>query len=68
MRISESPGALKGYRRTAWEFQQTFHTPLKDLPRFVGTIMSALPKLAGAIVVVEQVVFEPRVVVHLDSR
>jgi hypothetical protein len=60
MRAFESPGTLKRYRQTTWEFQQTFRTPLKDLAHFVDVIMSALPGTEGAIVVFDQVVFEPR--------
>jgi hypothetical protein len=59
MRLFESPGTLKGLRRTAWEFQRTFQTPLQDLARFVDVIMSALPAVDGARAVFEQVVFEP---------
>lgn len=60
MRLFESPGTLTRYRRSVWEFQQTFHTPLENLPRFVDVIMSALPRTRGAIAVFDQVVFEPR--------
>ena len=60
MRIVEAPGTLRKYRRTAWKFQQTFHTPLDDLPRFVDVILSALPGLRASQAVLEQVVFEPR--------
>ena len=59
MRIFESSGALERYGRMAWEFQRTFQTPLTDLARFVDVIMSALPGTASALVVFEQVVFEP---------
>ena len=41
MRLFESPGTIKRFRRTAWEFQQTFQTPLQDLARFLDVIMSA---------------------------
>jgi hypothetical protein len=60
MRIFESPGILNQYRRTTWEFQQTFQTPLKDLARFVDVIMSELPEIQRAQAVFDQVVFEPR--------
>jgi len=60
MRILESPRTLQRYRRTAWEFQQTFQTPRKDLARFVDVIMSALPAIEMAQAVFDQVVFEPR--------
>lgn len=59
MRIVESPAALKRQRRTKWGFQQTFQTPLKELPRFVDVIMSRLPGVEAALVGFDQVVFEP---------
>src|SRR4051812_18459635 len=60
MRICQSPGTLKRFRRTAWDCQQTFQTALKDLPRFVDVILGALPRTEGALAVFDQVVFEPR--------
>lgn len=60
MRVLELPGTLKRYRKTAWEFQQTFETPVKDLSYFVDVIMSAFPVIDGAQAVFEQVVIEPR--------
>ena len=60
MRLFEQPGTLQQFRRTTWEFQQTFHTPLKDLPHFVDVIVSALPATDAAQAVFQQVVFEPR--------
>jgi hypothetical protein len=44
----------------AWEFQQTFLTPRKDLRRFVDVIISTLTGIERANVVFDQVVFEPR--------
>jgi hypothetical protein len=60
MRLYESSGTLQRYQRTAWEFQQTFQTPLKDLTRFVDVIMGELPRTDGAIAVFKQVVFAPQ--------
>jgi hypothetical protein len=60
MRIVESPGTLHRYRQRDWPFQQTLQTPMKDLPRFVDVIFSALPGVQSATAVFEQVVFEPR--------
>ena len=60
MRIFEARGTLRRYRRTAWEFQQTFQTPLEDLPRFVDVIISELPGIRAALAVFDQVAFEPR--------
>ena len=59
MRIFESPGTLKRYRGTVWEVQQTFQTPLEALARFVDVIMSASRAINGAMVIFDQVVFEP---------
>jgi len=64
MKLSQSEGFLKRFRRTPWRFQQTFHTPLKDLRPFVGTIASALDPLRGGCVTIDDAVFEPR---HLIS-
>jgi len=41
MKLSENPDALTKFRRTAWKFQQTFQTPLKNLQPFVSTIVKA---------------------------
>src|SRR4051794_10895686 len=60
MRIAESQGTLKRYRRSTPAFQQTFQTPLKDLDHFVDVIMSCLPRVEAALAVFERVVFEPR--------
>jgi hypothetical protein len=60
MRVFDSPGTIKRFRKTAWEFQQTFRTPLQALPSFVDAIMTALPRFESGIVVFDQVIFEPR--------
>lgn len=60
MHLKVSPGILKRCRRTAWAHQQTFLTPLDDLPRFVDVILTAIPKLEGALVVFDRFAFEPR--------
>jgi hypothetical protein len=60
MRLFKSRHALKRCRRTAWEFQRTFQTPLMDLPRFVGVIMSAFPEVKGAHAAIDRVIFEPK--------
>jgi hypothetical protein len=36
-------GAMKKFGRTPRGFQQTVHTPLKDLERFVSVILAANP-------------------------
>jgi hypothetical protein len=60
MRKDQSKGALKQAKRAARGYQQTFSTPLQDLDRFVGTILSALPGVETGRAVIEQIVFEPR--------
>lgn len=61
MTLSPTPGALKRFRQAVWRFQQTFHTPLKDLDRFVSTIFSAHGPPDKGCVTIDQVVFEPRI-------
>jgi len=60
MTLSGAQGALSRFRRTPWRFQQTFYTPLKNLPPFVATVASAHQPLQAASVTIEQVVFEPK--------
>jgi hypothetical protein len=64
MTLTETPGALKKFRKTSWKFQQTFQTPLKNLHTFVTTIVSAGQPLSGGSLTVEQAVFEPK---HLNG-
>jgi hypothetical protein len=59
MRIIESPDILIRLRGTVWEFQQTFQTPLKDLPRFVTEILSRFPEIHRGSVEFVQIVFDP---------
>ncbi len=40
MEVSDTPSALKQVRRTAWKFQRTFRTPVKNLQG----VCSAAPK------------------------
>jgi len=60
MTVSHSIGAVKKLKRTPWRFQRTFHTPLRDLDRFVATIASAHPEMSSASLIVEGVAFEPK--------
>jgi hypothetical protein len=64
MTLTETPGALKRFRKTSWKFQRTFQTPLKNLQTFVTTIVSAAQPLKGGSLTVEQAVFEPK---HLNG-
>jgi hypothetical protein len=68
MMISEAPGNLKRFRRTAWRFQRTFKTPLKNLAPFVATIITASEPLQSSQVILEQIVFEPQNLAALLSR
>jgi len=65
MLLSENLGALAEFRREAWEFQQTFETPLKKLQAFVSTIVSAGEQWRTANVTLELVVFEPQHLIAL---
>lgn len=64
MTLTHIQGSLKRFRRTPWRFQQTFRTPLQNLPAFVATIVSAHGSLQAASVTIDEVVFEPK---HLMS-
>jgi hypothetical protein len=59
MTFSDTPGALKKFRRTPWKFQQTYLTPLKHLHGFVAAIMSVNQEMKSACFTIEQAVFEP---------
>ena len=60
MEVFDTPGALKQFRRTAWKFQRTFKTPLKNLQPFVATIILGAQSFRTACITVEQAVFEPK--------
>ena len=68
MLVSQTDGAMKKFRRTPWRFQQTFVTPLKELTAFTGAIVSSVPGLASATVVVDQVVFPAKTLDVLLSQ
>ncbi len=61
----ETPGAIKRFRTTSWACQQTFVTPLKNLPPFDRTIVDALEPCKEGRVTIDQVVFEPRHLIDL---
>jgi len=63
MTLSETPGAVKRFRRSSWRFQETFQTPLKDLQRFVAAIISAHGAIQSGSVVFDSVVFDPKHVI-----
>jgi hypothetical protein len=68
MTLSETPGSVKRFRRTAWRFQQTFQTPLKNLQPFVSAIVCAHEPIQAASVTIEEVVFEPKHLMALLGR
>jgi hypothetical protein len=58
MTLSHTPGMIKRFRRTPWKFQQTFHTPLKNLDPFVAAIVSAIEPLRGGSVTITSVIYD----------
>lgn len=60
MRISFEPGVTKKFRTTAWKFQQTFRTPLKDLDRFTRIVTDGITDLKGARLAIYTWVFDPK--------
>ncbi len=68
MKLFRIQGSLKRFRRTSWRFQETFHTPLKNLKPFVGAIAAALDPLSAGCVTINQVVFEPNHLIALLTR
>lgn len=53
MTVTQTPGALKKFKRTPWRFQQTVKTPLNDLQRFVSIICAANPPQAATLTIDE---------------
>jgi hypothetical protein len=68
MKVITGPSAVKRIRQAHFKFQKTFHTPLKDLPRFTTTIMSAMQPMDGARFTLDQVVFPPKALIGLLSE
>src|SRR5450756_1199243 len=57
--LSKSTGEVYRFRNTPLKPQQTFKTPLKDLTRFAGTLLSPFqPSVASD--TIDQVVFDPK--------
>ncbi len=65
MTVSENPIALAQFRRTPWQFQQTFQTPLAALRPFVEAVVSAHEQVHGGCVTIDRVVFEPKHLIAL---
>ena len=62
--LSKSRGDVYQFRKAPLKYEQTFKTPLKELPRFVATILSPFPA-TEARVTVDQIVFEPKNLLEL---
>jgi hypothetical protein len=67
MTLSETPGAVKQFRKKGWRFQQTFLTPVQNLRPFVTTIVSA-HELQGGCLTIDQAIFEPRRLITLLGK
>lgn len=67
MTLSETPDAVKQFRKKAWRFQQTFATPLENLRAFVATIVST-HEFQGGCLTIDKVIFEPRRLIGLLSN
>jgi hypothetical protein len=67
MILSETPGAVKQFRKKGWRFQQTFLTPPKNLRAFVTTIVSS-HELKGGCLTIDQAIFEPRHLISLLGK
>lgn len=65
--LTEIPESIARFRCSPWEFQQTFRTPLKELERFVGTLLSGFELKTGSIST-HEVVFEPDHILNLFAR
>jgi hypothetical protein len=59
MTFASAPGTFKKFKRTTWRFQQTFRTPLKDLDRFVETILDTA-RIEHCTITIDEVVFDPK--------
>jgi hypothetical protein len=62
--LSARTEEIHRFRAIPWLFQQTFKTPLKDLNRFVSTFLAPF-SLESAALSTDEVVFEPKHLLHL---
>jgi hypothetical protein len=65
--LAEPSIDIKRFRGKPWKAQRTFETPLKDLHRFVQTLLSPI-ELEGAVLETDQIVFEPKNLLSLANR
>jgi hypothetical protein len=68
MTVSENPSSLEQFRRTPPQYQQTFQTPLQNLPSFVQTILSVDRHIQGGCVTIDQVVFDLKHLVAILAK
>jgi hypothetical protein len=67
MKLAQVCGEVERFRASSLGYQQTFSTPLKDLHRFVATVLSQF-RLETGTLAVELVVFEPENLLKLLAR
>lgn len=68
MDLSEAPGTINKFGRTAWKFQQTFRTPLKNLEPLISSVITAVPRIQAACLTIDKVIFEPKHLIALMTR
>jgi hypothetical protein len=68
MTISNTPGTIKKFKRSAWRSQVTFRTPLQKLDVFVPAILSANEPIKEATVTIDQYAFEPKNTLALIAK
>ena len=65
--LNELPESLARFRSDPWQFQQTFKTPLKELQKFVKTVLTGF-ELTACSIGTHEVVFAPDQVLRLFTR
>jgi hypothetical protein len=65
--VAKPTEEIQQFRADPWPFQRTFQTPLKDLQRFVLTLLAPFALQKGALVT-DQIVFEPENLLKLMAR
>ena len=68
MTISYTPGAIKKFKRSSWNCQMTFVTPLRKLDVFVPAIFSHLEPIKVASVIMDGDSFEPKNLLGLMAK
>jgi len=57
--LQQRPEEIQRFRNAPWPFQRTFKTPLKDLNRFVSSLLAPF-SLDNGVLSTDEVVFEPK--------